>query len=472
MCPKCGKPAAHRLISAGTNFILKGGGWYSDLYSSSNGKAKKRSSKSATQLRRHVRRTRAQPAARRRPRPSRARRPRPHAGLDPHLELNARAASLSRRWSRSPTPVARASDQPSPRRHRKRGSRASPSVGPSRGRGARRRRRAGVPVAVRRRAARSRRPARGRPRGNGSDGELSHEELVGPRSSTCLRPPEPALGDERPAQPARGTAPPPPSRARPRGLLQGRLRAPRSGDGYRRARGRRSRAAPRGTGAPAAPCAGARRGSRRRRPSSWARRIESISRVLGAQLLERRRRVSRPTRYAEQGDVTGRGRGAKFHRVAEGKRERRTSCARRSRKLDAQLLVALDKRARAARRLGRAARATRPRLCPLDRPRRHPRARAHGRAATCRRRRCARSSARSSRRASRSSCRSRWRSSAPRAARATRPSRGRFGARLEPGRRRDDGRRARRGVAQARGVRRRPLRDGDRGPRAVDASWR
>jgi putative FmdB family regulatory protein len=34
VCPSCGKPAAHRLISAGTNFILKGGGWYSDLYSS------------------------------------------------------------------------------------------------------------------------------------------------------------------------------------------------------------------------------------------------------------------------------------------------------------------------------------------------------------------------------------------------------------------------------------------------------
>ncbi len=47
-CPKCGKPTAHRLISAGTNFILKGGGWYSDLYSSSNGKAKKTESKSET----------------------------------------------------------------------------------------------------------------------------------------------------------------------------------------------------------------------------------------------------------------------------------------------------------------------------------------------------------------------------------------------------------------------------------------
>jgi putative FmdB family regulatory protein len=34
VCPSCGKPQAQRLISAGTNFILKGGGWYSDLYSS------------------------------------------------------------------------------------------------------------------------------------------------------------------------------------------------------------------------------------------------------------------------------------------------------------------------------------------------------------------------------------------------------------------------------------------------------
>lgn len=34
LCPKCAKSAAHRLISAGTNFILKGGGWYSDLYAS------------------------------------------------------------------------------------------------------------------------------------------------------------------------------------------------------------------------------------------------------------------------------------------------------------------------------------------------------------------------------------------------------------------------------------------------------
>ncbi len=34
-CPSCGKPAASRQISAG-NFILKGGGWYADLYSSSS----------------------------------------------------------------------------------------------------------------------------------------------------------------------------------------------------------------------------------------------------------------------------------------------------------------------------------------------------------------------------------------------------------------------------------------------------
>jgi putative FmdB family regulatory protein len=39
VCPQCSAKAAHRLISGGTNFILKGGGWYSDLYSSSKAKA-------------------------------------------------------------------------------------------------------------------------------------------------------------------------------------------------------------------------------------------------------------------------------------------------------------------------------------------------------------------------------------------------------------------------------------------------
>jgi putative FmdB family regulatory protein len=33
VCPKCGKPTAKRQIRGG-NFILKGGGWYADLYSS------------------------------------------------------------------------------------------------------------------------------------------------------------------------------------------------------------------------------------------------------------------------------------------------------------------------------------------------------------------------------------------------------------------------------------------------------
>jgi putative FmdB family regulatory protein len=34
VCPKCSHPTAHRQISGGS-FILKGGGWYADLYSSS-----------------------------------------------------------------------------------------------------------------------------------------------------------------------------------------------------------------------------------------------------------------------------------------------------------------------------------------------------------------------------------------------------------------------------------------------------
>jgi putative FmdB family regulatory protein len=36
-CPRCGKLKARRLISQG-NFILKGGGWYSDLYSGRSNK--------------------------------------------------------------------------------------------------------------------------------------------------------------------------------------------------------------------------------------------------------------------------------------------------------------------------------------------------------------------------------------------------------------------------------------------------
>jgi putative FmdB family regulatory protein len=41
LCPRCAQAAAHRLISGGTNFILKGGGWYSDLYSSPKTASKK-----------------------------------------------------------------------------------------------------------------------------------------------------------------------------------------------------------------------------------------------------------------------------------------------------------------------------------------------------------------------------------------------------------------------------------------------
>lgn len=37
-CPSCGSSQAKRLISA-TSFVLKGGGWYSDLYSSAKGKS-------------------------------------------------------------------------------------------------------------------------------------------------------------------------------------------------------------------------------------------------------------------------------------------------------------------------------------------------------------------------------------------------------------------------------------------------
>src|SRR3954454_4698492 len=48
VCPKCAQSAAHRLISGGTNFILKGGGWDSDLYSSSKAAKTETASGSAT----------------------------------------------------------------------------------------------------------------------------------------------------------------------------------------------------------------------------------------------------------------------------------------------------------------------------------------------------------------------------------------------------------------------------------------
>jgi putative FmdB family regulatory protein len=43
-CPDCHKPEAKRQISLGAGFILKGGGWYSDLYSSSGSSSKSSSS--------------------------------------------------------------------------------------------------------------------------------------------------------------------------------------------------------------------------------------------------------------------------------------------------------------------------------------------------------------------------------------------------------------------------------------------
>jgi putative FmdB family regulatory protein len=39
-CPRCGAMKAKRLISR-TSFVLKGGGWYSDLYSSTGKKSDK-----------------------------------------------------------------------------------------------------------------------------------------------------------------------------------------------------------------------------------------------------------------------------------------------------------------------------------------------------------------------------------------------------------------------------------------------
>lgn len=47
VCPKCGKSTAKRQISAG-NFILKGGGWYADLYSSTPKKGDTKSESSST----------------------------------------------------------------------------------------------------------------------------------------------------------------------------------------------------------------------------------------------------------------------------------------------------------------------------------------------------------------------------------------------------------------------------------------
>lgn len=39
-CPSCGAEAAKRLISGGTGFLLKGGGWYADGYGSTSAGSK------------------------------------------------------------------------------------------------------------------------------------------------------------------------------------------------------------------------------------------------------------------------------------------------------------------------------------------------------------------------------------------------------------------------------------------------
>jgi putative FmdB family regulatory protein len=46
-CAKCGKSKARRLIT-GANFILKGGGWYSDGYGSSKGSSAPSTDSSST----------------------------------------------------------------------------------------------------------------------------------------------------------------------------------------------------------------------------------------------------------------------------------------------------------------------------------------------------------------------------------------------------------------------------------------
>ena len=47
-CPSCHAEAAKRQVSGGAGFILKGGGWYADLYSSSKSEKKAESADSKT----------------------------------------------------------------------------------------------------------------------------------------------------------------------------------------------------------------------------------------------------------------------------------------------------------------------------------------------------------------------------------------------------------------------------------------
>ncbi len=47
-CPRCHAETARRQISRGTGFILKGSGWYADLYSSSSNKSPAKSESAAS----------------------------------------------------------------------------------------------------------------------------------------------------------------------------------------------------------------------------------------------------------------------------------------------------------------------------------------------------------------------------------------------------------------------------------------
>ncbi len=47
-CPSCGKRSARRQVSGGAGFILKGGGWYADGYSSGGASARKGSEGTTT----------------------------------------------------------------------------------------------------------------------------------------------------------------------------------------------------------------------------------------------------------------------------------------------------------------------------------------------------------------------------------------------------------------------------------------
>src|SRR5690606_6846316 len=47
-CPKCKRQTAKRQVSGGTGFVLKGSGWYADLYSSAKPESKKDTSKEAS----------------------------------------------------------------------------------------------------------------------------------------------------------------------------------------------------------------------------------------------------------------------------------------------------------------------------------------------------------------------------------------------------------------------------------------